>query len=361
MFIQKIFSISPQEISVNKTAGFVLTELQPHFSSTLKASDPDYSELISLNDQRRMCKLTKMGVYSTLSCISDKTNHQLDAIIIGNGLNMFESTRVFLEALLQKKERGLPPTPFIQSLQSKIAGQIALELKFDGYTMSYSQSGFSFENSLTDAKLLMIEGNTGNILLGALDELTPEYTALMTELGRLKMETTSPTRLEESDTTGVMLGEGCVFMTLSPVSDNQSLACIEDFKQLYKPSCSELTQEIQQLLLEHGLHSKDLNLILLGNCGDQLLDEKINQTHKILFHNDAKKSFFKNYCGEYPTASAFAVWMATLWITNYHSDMAMSANSSVKNVEDTDLKVLIINHYNDIYYSVMLVSNTFRK
>jgi 3-oxoacyl-[acyl-carrier-protein] synthase II len=95
----------------------------------------------------------KMGVFSAFNAMKPLSPADISGIIVGTGFGGFEKAEIFLTSLLVNQEKILSPTPFTQSLHSAVAGQIALELKCFGYTMTYTQRGFSFEDALVDAWL----------------------------------------------------------------------------------------------------------------------------------------------------------------------------------------------------------------
>ena len=168
LYIQSIYCISAQDFTLNYTVENHL--FKQYSGKTLKLVEPDYNDYISLGDQRRMSKPVKMSIFAAYKCI--EKSEKIDAIIVANGLGVIKPSEIFLEKLLLNDERGPSPTAFMQSLHSSIAGQLSLDLKFQGYTMTYTQSAFSFENALMDAQMLISEGETETILLGTVGELT---------------------------------------------------------------------------------------------------------------------------------------------------------------------------------------------
>jgi len=90
----------------------------------------------------------------------------------------------------------------------------------------------------------------------------------------------------------------------------------------------------------------------MGNNGDAKQDKIYTQLQQVLFDEVAAVKY-KNLCGEYPTSTAFAMWMATN-IINTNSIPAMLYHSG--NVNEKINRVLIYNHYQNIYHSLILVS-----
>lgn len=351
-YINAIACISPQDTLFEGSmaeAGFLFDRER---STYVQVQEPAYTGLIPLNDQRRMSRLVRTGVYAALSCVDSREQHGIDGIIVGNGLGGLERAEVFLTSVLNNQERILSPTPFMQSLHSAIAGQIALELKCNGYTMTYAQGGFSFENALYDSMLLLREQEATHLLVGGMDEVTSDYIQIQDDLLRVKKDTTRP--LEQSDTAGVMLGEGCTFLKLSAVENEHTLGRLCDVRQVYKPSdLPELSAQLLGFLSENNCELPEIDAVLMGNCGDPGLDETINALRHELF-SDHVQVFFKNYCGEYPTASAFALWMAVALMHNRPLAERLCATASIS-------RVLIVNHYKDTHYSFMLIAGPDKK
>jgi 3-oxoacyl-[acyl-carrier-protein] synthase II len=345
-YIESIHTISPQKPALN---GTVFENIHTPEIAKFKAIEPQYSEVLpNSGDLRRMSRLVKMGMYVSQKCLQQSDIQEVDAITVGCALGGTELSEKFLSNILELKENQLSPTPFIQSLPNTIGGQIALGLKCYGYNMTYTHRGFSFESALTDALLLMDENeNTNKVLVGGTDELSNIYFDLMQKAGYIKSQKES---VETAQSNGLMLGEGSTFMLLSKQKTEKSLAEIKGIKMLYKPQDSTyLTEQVVEFLAKNNLQISDIQLVVSGNSGDCIQDEKINEANKNLFEN-IPKIYFKNYCGEYFTASSFAVWMAVRHLNAYETtpDVAFSFPKP-KNI-------LIINHYRDTNYSLILVS-----
>ena len=308
-----------------------------------KISEPNYAEVLgSSGELRRMSRLVKLGMYASQKCINETALEQMDAIVVGTGLGGVECSDKFLIPLLENESSTHSPTPFIQSLPNSIAGQIALKLKCYGYNMTYVHRGFSFESALMDALMLMEENDENkNILVGGLDELVDTYIEQMRQAGYLK-EASKPADL------GVVLGEGATFLQISSEPNAQTQAVLKGLRMLYCPeNDSEITNEINQLLNDNTLEINEIDFVLIGNCGDKNLDAKLKNVSEKQFANHSKMNF-KEQCGEFHTSSGYALWQAVQLLNNPEILFDEKPNS-VKNV-------LIINHYNDINYSIFLIS-----
>jgi 3-oxoacyl-[acyl-carrier-protein] synthase II len=312
-------------------------------NTVFKISEPNYGEILGNSGElRRMSKLVKMGMYASQKCINETTLEQMDAIVVGTGLGGVESSEKFLIPLLENESSTHSPTPFIQSLPNSIAGQIALKLKCYGYNMTYVHRGFSFESALLDAMMLIQENDENkNILVGGLDELVDSYVEQMRQAGYLK-EASKPADL------GVVLGEGATFLQISSEENPQTQAILKDLRMLYRPENDiDITNVINEILIDNNLIINEIDFVLIGNCGDKYLDEKLKSVSEKQFMNHSKMNF-KEQCGEYYTSSGYALWQAVQLI-NGSSGLFDEAPKTINNV-------LIINHYNDINYSIFLIS-----
>ncbi|MEA5460851.1 beta-ketoacyl synthase chain length factor [Arcicella sp. LKC2W] len=310
-------------------------------NTSFKITDPNFAEVLGNSGElRRMSRLVKLGMYASQKCIHETATEQVDAILVGTGLGGIESSDKFLVPLLENENATHSPTPFIQSLPNSIAGQIALKLKCYGYNMTYVHRGFSFESALMDALMLMEENlENKNILVGGLDELVDSYIIQMRKAGYLK---------DKTEDLGVVLGEGATFLQISSEPNTQTQAVLRDLRMLYRPeNDTEIIDEIYHILNDNTLEINDIDFVLMGSCGDKNLDAKLKNISDNQFANHSKMNF-KEQCGEYYTSSGYALWQAVQLLNNT-SSLFDEVPKAVNNV-------LIINHYNDINYSIFLIS-----
>jgi 3-oxoacyl-[acyl-carrier-protein] synthase II len=329
-YINGIRSISPDPASGLSAVGF------------RRAVDPAYAAVLNPGEMRRMPRLVKIGLYAATQCLADAGLTTVDAIAVGTGLGSFEGFEKFEAALLQQEEGTVPPTPFIQSLDNAVAGQIALSLQCHGSNMTYTHRGFSFETALLDGLLLLAEGDgVANVLVGGLDETTPTYAALLARAGHL-----NPGSVEGSRTPGVQLGEGATFLVLSAERQAGTLAAVRAVRTLFSPRTAlEVEAAVVALLHEHQLLPADLGLVLLGHSGDAAADHKLRALADGLLVATPRE-YFKNHCGEYHTAAAFAVDLGV-------HRLAPPANEAPANAPKT---CLIVNQYRDTNYSFILLT-----
>lgn len=253
--------------------------------------EPDYSEWIDPKFIRRMSKIIRTGVASAKLALKQSGLEKPDAIITGTGLGCLEDTELFLNRLIINHEEALNPTPFIQSTHNTIGSQVALITQCLGYNQTFTHRAFSFELALQDAHLLLEENPTQNILMGSADEVTDLSLTVLEKLGL-----------------PVQHGEGAGFFVLNGKSQN-AIAEVCDVSMIFKPKQpSEVSGTIEELLHRAGIHSDSVDLVLSGECGVHPYDKFTENVLSNLGLYD-RRVLFKKLCGEYSTASSFAVWL----------------------------------------------------
>ena len=134
-------------------------------------------------EARRMGKLMKASLLSSLKALKLAGVECPDAIITGTALGCWENSEALLMQMLEEGEVMLSPTNFMQSTHNTISSNIAIRLGCHGYNVTYTQSDDSLEWALRDARLLLQSGRYKTVLVGCHDETTPLYRSLMERLG----------------------------------------------------------------------------------------------------------------------------------------------------------------------------------
>lgn len=317
-----------QPIYIRHTAS-IHPQGNPENHPYLSACEPDYKGIITnATLRRRMSRIIKMGVACGLECIDGMTSENIQGIITATGLGCLADTEKFLNTLIENEERMLNPTPFIQSTFNTIGAQIALFRQIHAYNMTYVHRGLSFESALLDAMLKIWEG-ADNILVGAIDEMTDTSYAIQQRLGLLK---------------GMQAGEGAQFFLLSREAGEHPLAEIIGIDTFAgQQTAEEIKTRISCFLQRNGLKAQDIHWLMTGKSVEKETACKGNAIYEELLNSSLFSSSihlgFKHECGEYPTASAYAVWKA------------------VKEVQQCDrtTNILIYNHHHSINHSLILI------
>jgi 3-oxoacyl-(acyl-carrier-protein) synthase len=330
--------------------------LKPMVSSRegkLFVTDPDYRQFINPVAIRRMSRLMKMGISTGMRALELAGVTTPDAIITGTGLGSMTDMEQFLKDMINLEEQALNPTSFIQSTYNSANGWLAMQTKCTGYNQTYVNRGFSLELSLLDAQLLLDEnGKVSTVLVGCMDEMTPDYFIVKSKVHYWKKDLPDSFELlQHSHTKGTIGGEGTAFFTLSASPDN-SICSLREVKMLKEPTPEKFPTEIGQLLQRHGLTAEEIDVVICGMNGDvtfqPLYDEALS-----IFPEHTSITAFKHLTGEYPTASGFAVWLASQLFGNQQiPDEIVVRGGSVKSIRH----LLIVNHYILNTASLMLLS-----
>lgn len=349
VYIQATGNLSPQNTLGQST---LPAELVEYKSNRLQSIEPDYSKLIDVKLIRRMSRIIKMGVAAALQCLQEAGIENPDAIITGTAYGCLEDTGLFLQKMVQNKEEMLTPTAFIQSTHNTIGAQIALLLKCNGYNNTFVHRGFSFESALLDSMMLLQERTANNVLVGGVDEITDYSFQITSRFGLFKKSINSNFDLFSTPSKGSIAGEGASFFLLNSVPSANDYATLDAVSTFYKPfDNNETEQNIQSFLSEQSVSVSDIDIILCGRSGDIEGDKVYDHLNDSLFRRSSIMHY-KHLCGEYPTSSSFALWLAAGIIKNGYT-----ANVT-PHAEKQDIKrILIYNHYQNIHHSLMLVSS----
>ena len=305
-YLTGIGAISAQDSLHNSDA--LLTEPVMYRGNRLAAMEPDYELFLDVKQLRRMSRILKMGITSSIVALRDAGVAVPDGIITGTGYGCLEDTGLFISKIETLHERTLSPTPFIQSTHNTIGSQIALLLQCQGYNQTYTQESLSFESSLLDAMLLLNENPDYVLLTGAADEITDLEHEIQKRFGIFRDEPMWSLDLFKSDPTGTLHGEGAFYFALSGKKTVRSFASIDSVATFINPTEQTLADGIQDFLKRASLTPDDIDLVLAGKNGIKRNDLQLENVIRTSLGNQTP-GLFKHLCGEFPTASAFAVWL----------------------------------------------------
>ena len=134
-------------------------------------------------EARRMGKIMKSSLLSSLKAMEQAGIEKPDAIITATALGCLENSERLLNQLQEEGEVMLKPTYFMQSTHNTIGSGIAIFTKCHGYNVTYTHGKDSLEWALRDARMLLNSGKAKNVLVGLHDETTPLYRSLMQRIG----------------------------------------------------------------------------------------------------------------------------------------------------------------------------------
>lgn len=134
-------------------------------------------------EARRMGKIMKSSLLSSLEALEQAGIAIPDAIITGTAYGCLENSERLLEQIKEEGEGMLKPTYFMQSTHNTIGSNIAIKTHCHGYNVTYTQESHSLEWAIRDAELLLRSGKVKNVLVGCHDESTPLFNALLEKAG----------------------------------------------------------------------------------------------------------------------------------------------------------------------------------
>ncbi|HEX3934332.1 MAG TPA: hypothetical protein VHW43_06605, partial [Puia sp.] len=220
---------------------------------------------------------------------------------------MEDSVR-FLKQIIDYNEGMLAPGNFVQSTPNSIAAQIGLFSSNKGYNITYVHRGLAFENALIDASMLVKEHPGGNYLVGGIDEISGYNYQIELADGWYKKEWASGDNLYDSDTPGSIAGEGAA-MFLVNGSPAGALARVRGIMTLHSSDESTVMARLHRFLKRQLPDGRSPDLLLSGENGD-CRALKWYTSCEAMMDTATTLARFKHLCGEYATASAFALWLA---------------------------------------------------
>ena len=212
----------------------------------VRAVDPDFKQFISAGDARRMGKLLKRALATSLSALQEGGIDNPDAIITGTGFGSIENTELFLDALVREGEQLLKPTQFMQSTHNTASSLIGIHTRCHGYNSTYSQKGFSFDSALYDAWMQFRIGRIKSALVGSHDEMSPVFSGFVRKAGHVKE--------------GEICSEAAVSVLLA---ESSNAYCTLDGVRLFDTPSSDTLKEVIADMTDGGIDA-----IMTGKSGN---------------------------------------------------------------------------------------------
>lgn len=267
-----------------------LSDAWMHYPRQYEAGDyatainPDFKKWIPVVEARRLGVILRRAIAVSEVALSEAAVQNPDAIITATGLGCMKNTELFLSDMTYNGESLLKPTQFMQSTHNTIGSLVAIRRRCHGYNVTYANADVSFESALYDALLQLNAGDIHSALVGAYDEMTPDYYRMLVKAGYYAPSMTVPS------------GETAVAMVLTDRHSADSLARIEAVELCY----NKTPDYIQSLKPD---------LIVAGFNGITENDHKYRVFIDRYFPGIDVKGY-KDIFGESPTASAYGVYMA---------------------------------------------------
>jgi len=103
----------------------------------------------------------------------------------------------------------------------------------------------------------------------------------------------------------------------------------------------------------HEITANDIDLVITGKNGDMRHDLLFTHFQQDVFKDNAVINY-KHLCGEYPTSSSFALWLASNIIRR---DKLPKCFEEVQGNKKDFRKILIYNNYQERLHSLILLSS----
>jgi hypothetical protein len=343
-YIHKTSCISPQQ-----TFGEVdIKTLHESAEKKLNAIEPGY-ESIPPGILRRMGKAVRMGVGASLPLLQN--NSQPDGIIIGTANGGKEDCVKFLNQVIEYDEGVLTPMNFVQSTPNAIGAQISLHTGNKGYNITHLQQGLAFEFAMIDADMMIQEYPDNSYLLGAADDISQHNYYFEDKSNWYKKDNHTNKELYDMISPGSIAGEGAAMFLVNGIA-NDAIAKMVAVDTFHDDDENILRERLKHFLEKHLPPNETIDLLISGENGDSRLS-KYYSTCESIIEGDVTIARFKHMSGEYPTATAIALWLCCdilqKQIVPDHMIKKSRNTSTYKNV-------LIYNNYKGIQNSFMLVS-----
>lgn len=341
MYIHRHSCISAQQT-------FEAVDIETLYGSAenkLKAKEPSYKD-IPAGILRRMGKAVRMGAGAALPILKAATG--ANGIIIGTANGGMEDCIKFLNQIIDYEEGMLTPGNFVQSTPNAIAAQLGLMSRNKGYNITHVHRGLAFENALLDAFMLIRENPEAAYLLGAVDEISAYNYNIDYLDGWYKKENFSGTDLYSSVTKGSVAGEGAA-MFLVNGEPAGATARIKDIQTLHTTDENVVREAMAKFVRKNFPAGENADVLLTGENGDIRLLKYYSAVETVIDSHTAIARY-KHMSGEFPTASAIAVWLACTVANRFpeHCIKRKGQTVSLRNI-------LIYNNYKGAQHAFMLV------
>lgn len=309
----------------------------------LLCREPDYTGFINPMQLRRMSKAVRMGIGASRECLVNAGLEKPDALSVGTAMGCLQDTEFFLSKMVAQEEKMLTPTAFIQSTHNTVGGQIALLCGCHGHNMTYVHRGHSFEHAVINTRLYIQDHPGATVLAGGIDELTDTSHLLMQRAGLYTTMPQNPGDTYAQQFDHAIAGEGATFFILNEQQGNSKLK-IKALQLAVTIDEATALQALQSFMDAASITPGDIDLVVMGMNGVTEEQPFYEALQTGLFRNNAQ-AIFKQECGEYATAGAFA--LST--ILKGLQTGSFPASFFIHQQPEQLRHILLVNHYMDHY------------
>jgi len=342
--MKEIYIVAAKQISVQKPLVEDWIDAPERYDEPyVRSIDPDYKQYLPANTVRRLGKILKRALLTSRQLLNECGIASPDAIITSTGLGCIENTEMFLDALVREGEELLKPTHFMQSTHNTIGSLIAIDARCHGYNCTYTHKGVSFENALVDAFIQLKSGQINTALVGAHDEMTPNYFVLLKRIGYLGRAVNG------------FSGETALSMMLGTNRNQTALCRLRGIEMCYRPDKEELAKALDLFLKNTGCRLDDIDAVMTGYNGEQLNDCVYTENCRLLFP-DKKIIRYKHLFGESYTASGLGVYASAVLLSQNRIPARFFVNAQQESL--TGIKhILFYNQFENKNHSFILLSS----
>lgn len=274
--------------------------------------------MIPAGKLRRLGKIQKIALSSTWQAIDDcPIDHtQSDiSVAVGTGLGSMNETVDFLENMFVNREECPKPACFTNSVHNAVASQIAIIFQCRGENHTFTQHTISFEIALKHSMTLLQDYRAKYSIVCGCDELCGWLLDYGKHMRWWKSEPVALMPMKGTITPGTIPGEGSASFILCNQDDKLvgcsavKIAAIEVCHIEPGATPKSLADFIITSLAASELHLRDIDRIIFGANGSSS-DKIYNDIEKelaIVSKKNIPYETYKQYCGEFCTASAIGL------------------------------------------------------
>jgi 3-oxoacyl-[acyl-carrier-protein] synthase II len=204
---------SKAKTGIKKITSFDTSSLGSNVGGWVKDFDP--SEYMSPGAYRRMSRISRMAVASSVEALKDSglilddADRGRIAVIMGTSYGSSSHAEEFYISLLNNGPRGAQPFLFPETVPNAPASHIAMFHEITGPNSTFCQNEISAENAILYAQNLLLQNQVDVALVGGADELSAiQYSCYdaVGALNKIKVEDDEPVNPKLGG--GLIVGEG---------------------------------------------------------------------------------------------------------------------------------------------------------